>query len=135
MKKSKSTNQRYQLVLVEKKDLSKGTPDVYAIFDNGKKLSDTVLSNNIPKGYGKVKNIFFKSRKRYENELNYKNAEFFTKYLNEKHNELEQLKKERDDYKHNMFLCKPLRGFMGNQYPYWESKYQETVTKIKNFKK
>lgn len=37
----------------------------------------------------------------------------------------EKLKK----YKHMMFLTKPLRGYLGSQYNYWEAKYRNLKSK------
>jgi len=51
--------------------------------DTDKVISDNFLSKNIPSGWGKVKNQFIKSRKKYEFVLSHKNGVFFTKHLNE----------------------------------------------------
>lgn len=53
--------------------------------DTDKAISDSFLSKNIPSGWGKVKNQFIKSRKKYEFVLSHKNGVFFTKHLNEIH--------------------------------------------------
>ncbi len=66
----------------------KGRGDSYfEIFDadTEKTISDNFISKNIPKGYGKVKNQFIKSRKKYEFVLSHKNGVFFTKLLNDNH--------------------------------------------------
>lgn len=53
--------------------------------DTGKEISDNFLSKNIPSGWGKVKNHFIKSRKKYEFAVSHKDGVFFTNHLNENH--------------------------------------------------
>ncbi len=53
--------------------------------DTDKAISDSFLSKNIPSGWGKVKNQFIKSRKKYEFAVSHKDGVFFTKHLNENH--------------------------------------------------
>lgn len=48
---------------------------------------------------------------------------------------LQTLQKEMRDIKHQMFLSKPLRGYLGNQYSYWEKEKEKTQKKIDKLKK
>lgn len=56
--------------------------------DTEKAISDNFLTKNIPKGYGKMKNMFIKTRRRYDvmaGLQTHKQALFFVKYLNDNH--------------------------------------------------
>lgn len=62
----------------------------FEIFDTDteKAISDNFLSKNIPKGYGKMKNMFIKTRRRYDvmaGLQTHKQSLFFVKYLNDNH--------------------------------------------------
>jgi len=45
-----------------------------------------------------------------------------------------KLKEELKEYKRQMKLTKPLAGYLGNQYVFWEKKYLNTLEKINNLK-
>lgn len=49
--------------------------------------------------------------------------------------ELEKLKTEKRDAKRQMFLTRPLRGYLGNQYEYWKGRWESLKEQIKGFKK
>lgn len=36
-----------------------------------------------------------------------------------------QIKEKLREYKHMMFITRPLRGYLGNQYSYWEGLYNQ----------
>lgn len=42
-----------------------------------------------------------------------------------------KLKEEKLIAKHQMFIHRPLRGYLGNQYYYWERQYEKAKLKIK----
>lgn len=48
--------------------------------------------------------------------------------------QLQQLKNEKRNFKHQMFLTRPLRGYLGNQYHHWQSEYDKVNKKIKELK-
>lgn len=70
---------KYELVEVKERNDSH-----FEIFDTdtGKAISDSFLSKNIPSGWGKVKNLFIKSKRKYDFPVSYKDGIFFTKHLN-----------------------------------------------------
>ena len=47
---------------------------------------------------------------------------------------LQILKKELRDAKHQMFLCKPSIGYLGSQYPYWESEKERIENSIEELR-
>lgn len=49
--------------------------------------------------------------------------------------QLQKLKEEKREAKEQMALARPLRGYLGNQYYYWEKKYTRVNEKIKQLKK
>ncbi len=48
--------------------------------------------------------------------------------------QLQELIKQKRDAKHGMMLTRPLRGYMGNQYEYWEGEWNKAKSKIANLK-
>jgi len=49
--------------------------------------------------------------------------------------EIQLLENQRREAKRQMFLTKPLRGYLGNQYHYWENEFKTTVDRINQIKK
>jgi len=43
---------------------------------------------------------------------------------------LQELIKQKQDAKHQMFVHRPLRGYLGNQYDYWHNKWNSARKKI-----
>lgn len=48
--------------------------------------------------------------------------------------QLQILTEKKRNAKHQMFIAKPLMGYLGNQYFHWQDVYEKTKTKIKNLK-
>lgn len=49
--------------------------------------------------------------------------------------QLQKLKEDKREAKEQMALARPLRGYLGNQYYYWEKQYNkisEEIRKIQN---
>lgn len=42
-----------------------------------------------------------------------------------------QKKEKLREYKHMMFITRPLRGYLGNQYFYWEWLYNNLLNQLK----
>ncbi len=57
------------------------------------------------------------------------------KAKSKKDTQLQSLKKELRDIKHQMKLSRPLRGYLGNQYHYWEKQKEKVQKKIDKLKK
>lgn len=49
--------------------------------------------------------------------------------------QLQKLKEEKREAKEQMALARPLRGYLGNQYYYWEKEYNRVNEEIKQLKK
>lgn len=47
---------------------------------------------------------------------------------------LQELTQQKRDAKHLMFIHRPLRGYLGNQYHYWEGEWNKAREKIKQLK-
>jgi hypothetical protein len=48
--------------------------------------------------------------------------------------QLKTLKEQKRDAKSQMIATRPLRGFLGNQYIYWESEYNKIKKQIDDFR-
>ena len=48
--------------------------------------------------------------------------------------QLQRLNEQKRSAKHQMFLTRPLRGYLGNRYNYWEGEWNKIKDKIRELR-